>query len=841
MIPVALIFARRELRGGLKGFRILVACLMLGVAAIAAAGSLKAAFHAALEADARELLGGDIEVRQSHRPMDSAQHAALSELGRTASVMTLRAMAVTEDGRARRLVEMKAIGPGYPLVGAVTTAPTVPLHEVLAKRGDAWGAIAAQALLDHLGLSLGDRLRVGDTVLEIRSVLVDEPDRLSTGLAFGPRLMIGEGAVQESGLILPGSMIQYATRVVLSPGISLPQARHRLAQAVPQAGWEVRDSREAGPAMGRVMDNLTSFLTLVGLTSLLVGGIGIANAVKAYLDGRIATIATLKCLGASPRVIGLTYGVLVAALAGVGIVLGLALGAASVPMLVAWGRDLLPTAIRSGVYPLPLVLALACGALTTMVFTVWPLARARAIPATVLFRGAVDLAGWRPGWRGWSLLVLAVAALVACAVGTAERPAMAGGFVAASLVTLLLFRAVAQALSFGAARLSVRLGGVHPSLRLALSALHRPGSAVVSMVLSLGLGLTVLVAIAVVEGNLARQFGEVLPRRAPSFFFIDIQGDQREPFIAAVHGADRSAAIEQAPMVRGRITRINGRPVEDVAIGADAEWAVRGDRGLTSSVRPPEGNRVVAGDWWPETYQGTPLVSLDVKLAQGFGVGVGDSLTVNVLGRDITATIANLREIQWASLNLNFALILSPNALAGAPHSWIATVHGADGAESAVERAVTDRLPNVSSIRVKEAVESVRVVIGHADMAVRIVGLVTVASGALVLAGAVMAGHRRKVREAVILKVLGATPGDLWRAWLMEFGLIGVVTGMVATVVGNAAGWAILVLVLKTEWVALLGVSGGIVLSCVLAALGAGFAGTFGALRTKAAPFLREE
>ncbi|MGE5477805.1 MAG: ABC transporter permease [Bacteroidales bacterium] len=394
-----------------------------------------------------------------------------------------------------------------------------------------------------------------------------------------------------------------------------------------------------------------------------------------------------------------------------------------------------------------------------------------------------------------------------------------------------------------AARLGRRRRGLlaHPTGRLALANLHRPGSAVVSVVLSLGLGLTVLVAIALIEGNLARQFGERMPAEAPSFFFIDIQPGQLEQFGQVVRATAPAARIDEAPMVRGRITRINGRPAAEVTVAPEAEWALRGDRGLTTAATPPKGTRLVAGQWWAEDYTGPPLASVDAAIAKGFGLKVGDSLGINVLGRELEVRIASLRDIEWSTLNMNFTFILSPNALRGAPHTWIATVHAPDAAEAAVEKAVTDGLANVSAIRVKEALISVREMIANADMAVRLAALVTLGAGALVLAGAVMAGHRRRVTEAVVLKVLGATRADLWRAWLLEFGIIGLTTGLAAGAIGAAAAWAILVHVMRADWVFLPGLAAATVATCVGASLLAGFAGTFAAMRAKAAPLLRGE
>lgn len=843
MIGLALTYARRELRGGLKGFRILMGCLALGVAAIAASGSLRAAFDQTLTEDSRALLGGDLSLSQSYRSVDDSQRAVLDELGVVSVGLNMRAMAHVSQQDQRRLVELKGVDQAYPLAGRLDLDPPLSPAEAFATREGVFGAVADPNLLSGLGLKVGDEIRVGDARYQVRAVIVKEPDRIATALAFGPRLMVGLDSVAATGLLQPGALIHWSAKVALKDGMTTAQAKALLGERFPDAGWQLRDTSDAAPGVGRFLDNLGSFLTLVGFTALLVGGIGVANAVKAYLDGRVGTIAVLKSVGAPSRLIFTTYAGLVALLAGIGIIAGLLVGAAIPWLVVQLAGDQLPLAARLGFYAPPLVVAAGFGILTAAVFTLWPLARARAVPATALFRSRIEpLRRW-PDKATLAALAVAVASLAALTILTAEQPPLAAGFLVAALATLALFRAVAWGLSRIAARAAKVRSGLfaHPTARLALAHLHRPGGTLVSVVLSLGLGLTVLVTIALIEGNLARQFGERMPSEAPSFFFIDIQPDQLDDFDRTVREAAAQATVEQAPMVRGRITRINGRSAAEVAVAPEAEWALRGDRGLTSAATLPKGARLVAGQWWPADYDGPPLASIDSAIAKGFGLKVGDTLGINVLGREIEVRIASLRDIEWSTLNMNFTFVLSPNALRGAPHTWIATVHAPDAAEVTVEKAVTDRFANVSAIRVKEALVTVRAMIENADLAVRLAAMVTLAAGALVLAGAVMAGHRRRVYEAVVLKVMGATRADLWRAWLLEFGIVGAVTGLAAGIAGSAAAWAILVKVMRADWVFLPGQTIATLVVCIAASLLAGFAGTFAAMRAKAAPMLRSE
>lgn len=836
MISLSWRLARRELRGGLRGFVIFVACLALGVAAIAGAGSMDAALRRAMAEDSRALLGGDVELQRSYRPADADELAFLRQWGQITTTRELRAMAIAEDRRT--LVEIKAVDGLYPLFGKLELAPSADLEQ----KDGLWGAAVDANLLDRLGLKIGDALTIGQTRYQIRATIVKEPDRIATPFSLGPRLLLDQAALDSSGLVQPGSLIRQAVLIALAPGRSLEEFRTALNQRFPTAGWLFRGSADAAPGVKRFLDNLTLFLTLVGLTALLVGGIGVANAVRAFLDGRVTTIATLKCLGASRRLIVWIYVWQIAFLAGLGIVLGLAVGAA-LPFGVSavWG-DHLPVVARLSVYPQPLALAATFGLLTALAFATWPLARAGQIPAATLFRDLVAPGAAKIGGRALAVIALAGLALAALAVVTAADRRLAIGFVGGAGFALVAFTVMgaglvklAKATARSLARRASPL-----SLRLALSSLHRPGNPTKGVVLSLGLGLTVLVAVALIQANLSHQLSERLPREAPTFFFIDIQPDQAEAFDRIV--AQSGGRLERrAAMVRGRITQLNGVAVENVMIAPDAQWAIKGDRGLTSADVQPADSQLVAGAWWPRDYSGPPLVSLDAGIAKGFGLTVGQTVSINVLGREITVTIASLREINWSNLSMNFTFILSPNALAGAPHTDIATVFAPSDREFAVERAVTDALPGISSIRVKEALDSVRSVAEEAALAIRAAAAITLAAGALVLAGAISAGQARRIREAVLLKVLGARRIDLLRALLLEYVLLGAATGLLAGVLGSVAAWAVDLQVLHADWLFQIAPVAGVVLGGIAAVAAVGLAGTAQALSTRPAPWLRHD
>ena len=828
--------ARRELRGGIRGLRVFLACLVLGVTAIAGIGSLAAAVVAGIKADARDLLGGDAEARLVYRPVNAAERAFLTQSGKLSEVATMRAMARIQSGDRRSLIELKAVDPAYPLYGAVALAPAQSLGEALDRRDENFGAAVDPAILDRLGLRLGDSIKIGDATLKLRATIDHEPDAVS-GLEFGPRVIVSAEALPESGLIRPGALVTYHYRLQLPREVDATSWAERARSAFPEAGWQIRTFGEASPGLQRLIDRLVLFLTLVGLTALLVGGVGIGNAVGGYIAGKTATIATLKCLGAATRVVFAVYLVEVLALALFGIAFALALGALvpvlSMPLLA----HVLPVSLRLGIYPGPLALAALFGLLTTLAFALWPLAGIGRVPAGALFRDTVDRARRRMPPVALGATLLLALGLAALAVSSAPDHTVALWFVAGAIGAFALFRAAGAAVI----HVSRRLGRPHrPTLRLALANLHRPGASTAQVMLSLGIGLTMLIVVALVEGNLSRQVENRMPDGAPAFFFIDIQPDQLAGFAAIVRDIP-GARFDQVPMMRGRITRLNGVPVERAAVSPEAQWALRSDRGLTYAAALPKGSQLADGAWWPPDYHGPPLVSFDATLARGMGVKVGDTLSVNLLGREITAVIANLRAIDWERLGINFTLVFSPDTLEGAPQTHLAVVYLPQAEEEKLVRAVTESFPNVSAIHVREALAAVDRLIGTIGNAVRLTALLALAAGMLVLGGAIAAGHHRRVYDAVVLKVLGATRRTVAGAFLIEHGLLGALSALVACAFGTLAAYFLVTRLMKIEWVFLPAPLLWTVGLAILLTLIFGFAGTWRALGAKAAPYLRNE
>jgi putative ABC transport system permease protein len=838
-LPLELRLALRDLRGGIAGFTIFLICIALGTGAIGTINSLSDAIQESIAREGKELLGGDAEATLVHRQAGSAERTYFVSLGAVAEVATLRAMARKPDGSAQTLVDLKAVDGAYPLYGAATFEEGRGLVSLFQDDGVA----VDRSIIERLQIGLGDRIVLGLTSFPVTAVIEHEPDRLAAGPAFGARILLSLDALKKTGLVEPGSLVRWSYRIKMQAPVPA-SLKEDLAARFPEAGFLVRDASDPSPGVTNMLKRLTEFLTLTGLTAMLTGGIGVANAVSGFIERRRMTIAIFKSVGASQRIIFRVFLIEIGLLALLGIAIGFAIAALMPALTVNLARGLVPIDIETGLQGHALALAALFGLLTALPFILWPVGRAQQIRAAELFRenGGERLGLPPASYRAGSFLAAGLLAVAAIALSQEHR--IAAITCAAVLAVFSLF--------WGAGILIRRLAAAAkrpkwPEIALALANIAGPASLSRTVALSLGAGLTLLTAVSLVDASLTEELKSRLPAHAPSFFFIGVPKQDLEAFQGILTQRAPDAKISNAPMLRGRLVALRGIPVEQIKVPASAEWVLNGDRGITYADALPQGSQAVAGEWWPENYEGEPLVSFEADIANALGLKIGDSVTVNVIGRNLTARIANFRKVKWGSVDINFVMIFSPNALRKAPFNYLATLSWPEGqtadakAEADILKAVSTAYPTVSAINVKDALGAINGVFEKVMRAVRIAGSVTLIMGALVVAGALLAAQRRRIYEAVVLRTLGASKRRIISAHLFEYLALALCLSAIAALLGYFAAYAVVTLVMKLSFslslTALLQPS--VIETIFVLALGA--AGTFRVLSAKPARYLRSE
>jgi len=844
-LPLALTLALREQRNGLRGFYVFIACVALGVAVITGVGALADALRSSFEHQGQALLGGDVTLSRPHRPAEGEERAWLWRQGRISETANMRAMARRPDGREQALVELKGVDAAYPLVSGVQLTEGMSLDEAIRREP---GAAVDPILLERLGLRLGDSLALGTIEVPIRATVAAEPDKLMDRLTVGPRVLVSLNTAQRAGLIEPGSLVGWRYALMLAGGAfgasddALVAFRERAKAALPEGGFTVRDRRDPSPQVSRTLERLRQFLTLVGLTALLVGGVGVANAVATYIDRRRKVIAAFKSLGATSGTILGVHLLQVLLIAGIGILLGIALGFLIPVALTGMLGEALPIKADLTVSARSLLTAVGYGLMVSLLFALWPLGRAEQVRAGVLFRDEVAPERVLPRGVILALILCCGLSLTGLAIFTAEARLLALYYCLGVVGVFAVFVALGDAVAWLARRAArPRL----PEFALAIGNLGAPGGLTRSVVLSLGTGLSLLVTVALVDASVVHELTTRLPEESPNYFVLDIKPAERDDFRALVARAAPAARVAEAPMLRGRVIKLGDRLAEQVKAAPEAQWVLNGDRGLTYAQDVPEGSTVVAGSWWPADYAGEPLVSFEAETAKGLNLKIGDTVTVNVLGRNVTARIANLRDVKWESLSLNFVMVFSPNTLSGAPHNLLATITLPKDQSLAEEARLAQRIgqafPASSAIRVKDAIEAFNVIFSRVMVAVRAAGSVTLLAGALVLAGALATAQRRRIQQAVILKTLGATSRRILLSHFCEYAVLALLTAFISLLIGSLAAWMVLNRVMDVDFV----FSGWAAAQAVLAsiALVAAFGGygTWRVLRARPVPYLRSD
>ena len=837
-MKTAWIFATRELRSGLRGFGIFLACLALGIAAIAAVGSTRTAILKGLERDGAALLGGDAELQFTYRFATEDERAWMqSQAIQVSEITDFRSMivvpSVSDAPPERALTQVKSVDAAYPLVGEVKLSPEMPLNQAIAANG----AVMERVLADRLGLSIGDSFNIGTGTFRLSAILQREPDSAGGGFGLGPRTLVRTESLANAGLLQTGTLFDTKYRMLLPEGTELAALERDAEQRFANSGLRWTDARNGAPGVQQFVDRLGAFLVLVGLSGLAVGGVGVSAAVRSYLERKTSVIATLKTLGASRSTIFATYAIQISLLTILSIAIGLVLGAALPLALAPIIEARLPVPAEFSVHPKPLIEAAIYGAFAAAIFTLWPLARTENIRAATLFRDALGHDNALPRKRYLFLTAGLVAALVLSAIafsGTAFLTLWTAGGIIAVLGVLALAARGLRALAAAATKMHALRG--RPALRLALGAIGGPREQASSAILSLGLGLSVLAAVGQIDGNLRGAIAQDLPDVAPSYFFVDIQSDQLNGFNARLAGDPAVSRVDTAPMLRGVISKINDRPAKEVA---GDHWVLQGDRGVTYAQTAADGVTITQGSWWPADYTGAPQISFAAEEAEEMGLVLGDTMTINILGRDITGTITSFREVDFSTAGIGFILTMNPAALQGAPHSHIATVYATPEAEAEILRDLAGTFPNITAIRVADAIARVGELLASLAAATSLGASATLITGFLVLIGAAAAGVDARTFEAAVLKTLGASKGVILQSFALRAGLLGAAAGTIALIAGLTFAWAVSTFVMETSFAIVWGNALAIIIGGVAATMLAFLGYAWGPLKARPAGILR--
>ena len=786
--------AKRDLSSGFRGLRLMLVCLFLGVGALAAIGSLTSAIQTELDTQGQALLGGDFEIELWQRPLSEDETTFLEQYGTLSPGYRLQAMATTQDVAVP--IELKAVSDNYPMYGTLTLRDS---GTASAPTGDE--AYLAPGAAERLDVETGDTITIGTLSLRVAGIIAEEPDRLSEGFALGQTIIVPVDFPAAAGLTAPGSMFESKTRLAFDGDTDPEVLDEALEEAFPGVPFDTRSSDRASPGADRFVSRMGEFLTLVGLAALVIAGIGIGGGVNSYLEARRNSIATFKILGATSRDITRIYALEVGAAAVAGSLAGVVAGVLVTPVLANALGSLLPVSTSFTFNIWALVRALAFGLLVALIFAAPPLARARSFPAMALMRARVSPLARQ--WRGAALPVaLGLLGIAILAIGFSDQPLLSAMFLGGAAVVLGFLAVLGRAIRAAAARAP---RASNPIVRAAIANLHRPGAATGSLVTALGFGLSAFVLLAAMQSSLAGNIQQSVPERAPDYFVLDIPKDGLEQFYSILKDVSPDATIDAVPTLRGSIVSYGAEDapivVADLEELPEGAWGLSGERGLTYSAQLPDGNVITEGEWWASDHSGEPLVSVDADLAAAADMAIGDMITVSILGVERSARIANFRRVDWESLGFNNVWVFTPNTLADTPHNLAATIELPEGTETGgLLRELVRAFPSSSVIEVGPLLTEARAILDQVSLAILAAASVAVLAGIAVLLGAIAAARAARIYDTVILRVLGASRGQLLALQFAEFGMLAALLAGVALALGTGVAWLIITQMFEFDW-----------------------------------------
>ncbi|MDX1388238.1 MAG: FtsX-like permease family protein, partial [Acidobacteriota bacterium] len=791
-------YMARESRGSGGRLIFFVVCLAVGVAAVVAVAGLSSSMDGSLRAKARELLAADLVV-ESRQPLPDELSRWMSPDIRRCDIREMVTVVAAGSGPASgasRLAELKVIDGEYPFYGRLETEPGLTLGELL---GDG-ATVVADELLTQLELRVGDTLKVGGIDFRIAAALLSEPDKVNVSFtSIAPRVFLSGGGLARTGLETRGSRVLYRALLKMPEGSSAEGVK-ALALAIrrehPDPLISVETYSEAQPMLRAGIDRAEQFLGLVALLSLLVGGIGVAQTVRAWLAGKMESIAVLKCLGLRPREVVALYLGQTALLGLLGSLVGVAVGVGVQWIAPRVVGGFLPAEFIDPWQPAAMVRGIVLGTGIAVLFSLPALLAIRQVPPARVLRRDADPLPVSP-WARLGIPVVLVAGVFLTSLVQSRSALIGAEFTGLLVVVVVLLGLAALALSRFASKLPRGVGRVW--IRHGLTALGRPGAATLGAITALGMGVVVVLAMYVIETRLSAQFDADVPQDAPTAFLVDIQPDQWDG-IRALLEKEGALSVNSAPMVSSRLESIDGVPVEEVAKSTprSSRWVLTREQRLSYMKELPDGNRIIEGELW--SLPDRPEVSVERDYADDLGVDVGSTLVFDVQGVPMEFTVGSIRAVDWQTFGINFFIVVEPGILEEAPQFRVATVNLPAGSEQRLQDTLVAGYPNVTLIRIREILDKVVAVLGQAGLGVRLLGAFTIAAGILILAGVVSAGSIRRGREVALLKTLGMTRGGVVAVYAVEYGLVGLVAGVIGTAGGGLVSWAVLAHWMEIPW-----------------------------------------
>lgn len=806
--------AAKEVRHGWRHFAIFLACIMLGVVVMATVNSFGVVVQNAFKKEAQSLLGGDVEISIRGIAATDEQRQFIEGYGRASYVATLRSMLRVQDEQT--LVEIKAVDDNYPLLGELRFNEEERRSDIFENRGIAVDEI----LLSQMNLKIGDKVKIGAEIYTIRATIQTEPDRVVQIFSFGPRVMMSHASLMESNLVSTFSLVEHRYRVVVPDSHVVDESyKHRIEKELnerfPNTSWRIKTGTDGNVTIKRFLDQLLAFMMLSGLATFLIAGVGIGSSVRSYLGKKLQTIAVLKVQGAARKTILSTYIIVIAILVVIGGVAGALISMSITTALMPLLSEVLPAVKgQEGVHIPSQLLAVWYGFLIAYIFSLPALCSAVNIRPSLLFRSKTDILLHK---SGDAVVYVMVATLSLLLGGTllinAQDKVFIGGAMVMILLSFGLFYVCGILVKYLAKKAQVKA----PWLKLALSNIYRPGATSGTVIYAIGISLTVLITLTLTEANFQARITDLMEEKAPSLFIIDIQPHQKSDLQKLLLEYEGEERVMLYPMVRGRIVKIAGKPVSEVEVSDDIEWAVRGDRGLSYSKVPPKNANIIRGEWWPEEYSGEPLLSVDHRFLKGMGVNLGETLTISVLGEEITATITNAREIDYATFQLNFSLMVSPGVIEDMPHTSLATIHLDKNKDKEFEltRRIAQNFPGVTAIRTKEVVKLVQNIMQHIALALKVTVAISLFAGLLVLTSALSATIEQRMYDVAILKVIGARRSHILKSCTAEWLMLALATSIIASVMGTVGALLINTRLRGKEFLMMPEVTATTVLLCV--------------------------